>query len=318
MSTEESLKGKTPAARSEKTIKATNNKARNRTRDEEKVAESQVEAEPVSTEAMETLAVSRAEVEPEHSIGQVLLEQESTLIELDQAAEVEAEKRALALLVPGATEQRVSFVVRLTVDQQSQPRRTEIEHVHSGQKEAFPGLDVQRLAAFMQACLGSPLVPELAPSPTSVSKTISSELSRVATKLVVSKVQISSTEDFATGIVSMIHPAEAFMIQTRFRLQGQEAPLLTAQASAYQIQVYANEMNGGKSTFLTSYNGTLVKDVLEYTVQTQAPGLPSGLYRLITLIDLQEPVKMTGHYQGPLVQVIGVRQPASELLAGGS
>jgi len=53
-------------------------------------------------------------------------------------------------------EQRISFIVRLTVDERGQPRRTEIEHAKSGEKEAFPGLDVQRLVAFMKACLSLP------------------------------------------------------------------------------------------------------------------------------------------------------------------
>ena len=53
-------------------------------------------------------------------------------------------------------EQRISFVVRLTVDERGQPRRTEVEHAQSGKKETFPGLDVQRLAAFMKACISSP------------------------------------------------------------------------------------------------------------------------------------------------------------------
>jgi hypothetical protein len=51
------------------------------------------------------------------------------------------------------TERRITFVIRLTVDERGQPRRTEIEHAQSGQKETFPDLDVQRLAAFMKKCI---------------------------------------------------------------------------------------------------------------------------------------------------------------------
>lgn len=59
-----------------------------------------------------------------------------------------------------AIEQRISFIVRLTVDERGQPRRTEIEHAQSGKKETFPGLDVQRLVAFMKACISLPNHPE--------------------------------------------------------------------------------------------------------------------------------------------------------------
>jgi len=62
-------------------------------------------------------------------------------------------------------EWRVTFIIRLTVDEQGQPRRTEIEHARSGKKETFPGLDVQRLAAFMQACTSPPHHPGTDDSP---------------------------------------------------------------------------------------------------------------------------------------------------------
>jgi hypothetical protein len=57
-------------------------------------------------------------------------------------------------------EQRISFILRLTVDERGQPRRTEVEHAQSSKKETFPGLDVQRLAAFMKACISPPNHPE--------------------------------------------------------------------------------------------------------------------------------------------------------------
>jgi len=57
-------------------------------------------------------------------------------------------------------ERRVTFIVRLTVDERGQPRRTEVEHAQSGKKETFPGLDVQRLAALMKACISPPNHPK--------------------------------------------------------------------------------------------------------------------------------------------------------------
>lgn len=57
-------------------------------------------------------------------------------------------------------ERRVTFIIRLTVDERGQPRRTEVEHAQSGKKETFPGLDVQWLAAFMKACISLPNRPK--------------------------------------------------------------------------------------------------------------------------------------------------------------
>ena len=71
---------------------------------------------------------------------------------------IKEERGNLPLSTPGeeGIEQRISFIVRLTVDKRGQPRRTEIEHAKSGKKETFPGLDVQRLAAFMEARISLP------------------------------------------------------------------------------------------------------------------------------------------------------------------
>jgi hypothetical protein len=69
--------------------------------------------------------------------------------------EVEQENMDLPPMAPEeeGAERRVSFILRVTVDERGRPRRTEIEHAQSGQKETFPGLDVQRLAAFIKQCI---------------------------------------------------------------------------------------------------------------------------------------------------------------------
>jgi hypothetical protein len=69
--------------------------------------------------------------------------------------EVEQENVDLPPMAPEeeGAERRVTFIIRLTVDERGRPRRTEIEHAQSGQKETFPDLDVQRLAAFMKKCI---------------------------------------------------------------------------------------------------------------------------------------------------------------------
>jgi len=63
-------------------------------------------------------------------------------------------------------EKRISFILRLTVDERGQPRRTEVEHARSGNKETYPGLDLQRLAAFMEACISLPNHPTTDDPPT--------------------------------------------------------------------------------------------------------------------------------------------------------
>ena len=97
----------------------------------------ELEEEPVVVEQR-----PRTEGETENAI----FDPEKSLAEAGKGIRGRAEKveRARAAREQGA-EQRVSFVVRLTIDEHGQARRTEVEHAKSGKKETFPALDVQRL-----------------------------------------------------------------------------------------------------------------------------------------------------------------------------
>jgi hypothetical protein len=124
-------------------------------------ARARLKAEAALAEAQQALAAFQAEVEQERQAGlkaeQARTEAERALAEAKQATGIEAETIALPPPAPeeGGAEQRVTFIIRLTVDERGQPRRTEVEHAQSGKKETFPGLNVQRLVAFMKVCLSS-------------------------------------------------------------------------------------------------------------------------------------------------------------------
>ncbi|MBI1880746.1 MAG: hypothetical protein HYR94_21425 [Chloroflexi bacterium] len=314
MATPESPKRKTLVARPDKVaLEKAKAKALARVKAEEQVRLKAGEASPEPPQAaVEQERQTWAEAE------QAKVETESTLAEVKKATEVETEKVELPLPAPGegGAEQRVSFVVRLTVDERGQPRRTEVEHAQSGKKETFPALDAQRLATFMQACLSPSAIPEPStppvPPPAKLEAPIP-ETPRSVASLTLSDVRVFRMGDPASMALTL-NPTEAFVVQTRFELQGLQAPALTAQASSYEMHVYAHEVTSGTSKLLTSYRGNLVGDVLEYTTQMQSPGLSPGLYRLVTLVTLQEPAKMIGHYEGPIIQVVGVEQPTPGLL----
>ena len=130
-----------------------------RAKDEERA---RLKTEEALTDAQKALTAARAEVEQECrawlKIEQARAEAQGALAQARKAMGDEAENTEpspTALGEEGA-ERRVTFIVRLTVDQRGQPRRSEIEHAQSGKKETFPGLDVQRLAAFMEACISLP------------------------------------------------------------------------------------------------------------------------------------------------------------------
>ena len=100
--------------------------------------------EPLA-KVQKALRATQAEVNRER---QARIKAEKALIEAREelaAARLEAESQA--------QRRRVSFVVRLTLDEHGQFGRTEIEHVSSSRKQNFLSLDGERLVEFMKACL---------------------------------------------------------------------------------------------------------------------------------------------------------------------
>jgi hypothetical protein len=105
----------------------------------------------------EALRAAQAEVKRER---QARIQAEKALAEVREelaAARREAEPE------PQAQIRRVSFIVRLMLDEYGQFERTEIEHVSSSRKQNFPSLDGKRLVAFMKACI-SPDLGSLSPT----------------------------------------------------------------------------------------------------------------------------------------------------------
>lgn len=272
------------------------------------------EAEKSPPKAQGALAATQTGVEPDRQarakVKQTRAKAEKSSAKAKKVTRGKAKKEKLlpiGLEKEGA-EQRVSFVVRLTVDEQGQPRRTEIEHAQSGKKEVFPALDVQRLVSFIQACI-SPISPKpatpAAPPPARACAPMSTT-SPSAVSLTITDVQV-----FPIGTPSIIaltlNSDEGFTIQTRFRLQGPDAPSLAAQAFSFKVKVYIKEVTSNMSKLLSAYSAKLVKDVLEYTTQTQPLSLPGGLYRPTTLVTLDTPIKLAGFLDGPVVQVAGIQ-----------
>lgn len=210
-----------------------------------------------------------------------------------KAASIKAETDESSLIALGKAggERRVSFVLRVTVDERGEPRRTEIEHAQSGKKETFPALDVQRLAAFVKAC-----------TLPARRRTTTQKFTKRAVNLTVSEVKVFRAK--SPGIMALIlDPDEDFVVQAHFQLQGPDALSLAADEFSYEMKVYASELTSGKSRLLTTHRANLVKDVLEYDAKAQAPSLSSGLYRLITLVTLHAPLKIAAHHARLIIHV---------------
>ncbi len=312
MAAQEGPKRKGPAERREEESKAAIEKAKaeaalTRAKEEEKA---RLKAEEALAEARGALAAAQERVEQERlarvNAEHTRAEAETALAETRKAIGVPTENMKTPLRAPGEEgEQRISFIVRLTVDERGQPRRTEVEHAQTAKKETFPALDLQRLAAFIEVCTRPPVVPEMTvpavPSPVTQETLIPGPLGPTA-GLTVSDVHL-----FRMGFLGvrtlLLNPGEGFVVQVRCRLHGPEARSLTVQGSSFDTRVYAREVTTSAFTLLTSHSENLVADVLEYRLQELVPGLPPGLYRLVTVVTLQGPTKIAAHYDGPVVHV---------------
>lgn len=262
--------------------------------------------EPLA-KAQKALRAAQAEVRHER---QARVQAEKTLTEVQEelaAARLEVEQK------PQAQIRRVSFVVRLMVDEHGEPQRTEIEQVRteikqveSSRKQNFLGLDGERLVAFMKAYISPTIIPEdaiyTAPPPDQLTIPKAGPL-RPKSSLIVSDVQVfpSGTPDLLTLILT---PEEPFIVQAHFQLQGPDSDSLTTQEPTYEMKVYANEVTSGKSKLLTTYSARLIPNVLEYTAPAGVPGLSSGLYRLFTVVILSVPIEMAGFYGKTIIHVI--------------
>lgn len=255
--------------------------------------------EPLA-KAQKALRAAQAEVRHER---QARAQAEKTLTEVQEelaAARLEVEQK------PQAQIRRVSFIVRLMVDEHGEPQRTEIEQVESSRKQNFLGLDGERLVAFMKAYISPTIIPEdaiyTAPPPDQLTIPKAGPL-RPKSSLIVSDVQVfpSGTPDLLTLILT---PEEPFIVQAHFQLQGPDSDSLTTQEPTYDMKVYANEVTSGKCRLLTTYSARLIPNVLEYTAPAGVPGLSSGLYRLFTVVILSVPIEMAGFYGKTIIHVI--------------
>ena len=196
------------------------------------------------------------------------------------------------------TEHRLTFIVRLMLDERGEPRRTEIEDMKKIRKESFHALNGEQLAAFMRSFLHPVAVaatdfPREIPVPESAGEMYTVNISEP---------QVLDRES-GNAISLSVKAREAFVTQARFQLRPAKDSTGEVHDSDYEISVFANEIGGSHSQLMASSYGRLQENVLDYMARMEAPGLPPGVYRLVTLVTLHTPTSMTGHYEGPIILV---------------
>jgi hypothetical protein len=263
-------------------------------------AEERINSEEASTETQKALRAAEVEVKRER---QARIKAETALTEAHEdlvAAQLKVEQER------HATTRRVSFVIRLKVDERGQFQWTEIEEVNSSKKKKFPTLNGEELVAFMKALISPAMMPEpaitRAPTPEKAVAPTPGPLSQKSS-LIISDVQVFRPGDL-NSITLLLTPGEPFVVQVRFQLQGPDARLLTTQAQSYEMKVYANEVTTDRRALLTTCDAGLIQDVIEYTASAEVSGLPPGIYRLFTEVTLAPSIKVADYYDKTFIHVI--------------
>jgi hypothetical protein len=207
----------------------------------------------------------------------------------EATAAEEKKKEAISAGRKTSAEPPILFTMKVWVDEQYKPQRTDL--VRSGIRKSVPGLNLQGLIPFVEEYIKPPVAVESSVAPEAL--TISD--------VQIYRAGVRGGADFTLG------PGEAFTVKVRFRLLDEKLISLAAQKPAYQLQLYTNEITSGTSKQCETESETkprhLVPDQVEYEPKITVSGLSPGIHRLITVVTLQLPGTMLGHYDGPLIRV---------------
>ncbi|MCG3119384.1 MAG: hypothetical protein ALAOOOJD_01776 [bacterium] len=208
--------------------------------------------------------------------------------------------------------------------------RTELENIKSMQKEA------ERQQYLREAPIFN-LEKNSAPPPTTASPTVKYEATiseKTLTPLASSKLEekpkpqkhavaivapsVSATAgqkmdqkkekpfqkvEAQLSMLSLAAPA-GFTLQALLRLSGSDAPLLVDTRAPIQVAWYAHKVVGNGSQLLKVMMANLVEKKLEYTICADIPRLPSGLYRLTTVVTFPTARHVSAYCQGAVLQAI--------------
>ena len=222
------------------------------------------------------------------------------------SAKIQEDSKSIQAKLKHQTQlKRVSFIVRLTVDELGQPQRTEIEQVENGRKQNFLDFDGESLVAFMMAEIRPNLISKNVFLKPPAQKEISPMPWPPGSKsnLVIFGVQVFHREKprLTTLILTSQDP---FVVQAHFQIQGIDADSVTIQEPLYKMSVYVNEVTSGKCGWLTTYTARLIRDELDYVASADIPKLSPGLYRLFTVVTLESINGMGAFYSNTIIRVI--------------
>ncbi len=197
-----------------------------------------------------------------------------------------------------------AFVIRLSVNKNGQVMRTEIEHLKSGTKDTFASLDKQRLVNFIESMITTTESDDemelvYQPEPMLEEKFEQGSLRK---PFIIANIKTYCSNE--NGEVSMVfHVNQPIIIRTDFNVLDIENLTSSSQTITYIVQVYAYGIDTHSSTMIATATTNLLPGVSEYSTQMHCNGLPTGLFRLLILINFQPPANHHQMVDGPFLRV---------------
>jgi len=204
----------------------------------------------------------------------------------------------------------VEFQVRRLVGQ-AQEQQTTVHYMEADKSKTWPGLEAGQLCQWMLAQVTekrnpvSKLVePSVEVKPV-LSPTVTVAVNRIqAFQPPKAKTPIGSSQA-QQPFPGIINGDEPFGLEVSFGLVGMAAADLVKKYPSYQAQFYARSMSTGVRLHLgDTQPNTLTEVKLNYTAMLPEATLPSGMYRLETLVMLQGAPIGPGYLEIPMLQVV--------------
>lgn len=119
--------------------------------------------------------------------------------------------------------------------------------------------------------------------------------------LVVTDVRILDADEHDRA-VSHLELDQPFVMELQLRVKAPGAEEVESAMAPLDVEVYADPITLGPASLVAEQKVT-ISGGEESTAKLLVPGLPEGIYRLVTTVTGNEPVRLSGYHDGPVVSV---------------
>jgi hypothetical protein len=197
-----------------------------------------------------------------------------------------------------------TFTLEVLLDHSDRVRRTQVVHVQSGEEKHWSSWDDFGLANYIvqKANIKQPILSKARKNQTNT-KTVAIKDRTNALEFITPPTSDIPTLAVAISEVTISAQASRLHEQCSFGLSGSKAAETTSTQSRFVLEVLAFNLLTSQTDILTTCEGVLQSDQLEYSMSMLFPAPKIGRYLLETIVLLPEADAITVH-RGPFLTMI--------------